>query len=138
MRFAFLRMNALSLDPGDEERRGKIEALPSEFGQELLALGLTGIHFNHGRAHGGGTERDTLRLGARALGAAAALPDVSAPADVLFDRTQNGEGWRSHSMNEMHVVMVGDASGPDGRGDGNLRRASGSGQGLWWKPARYV
>jgi hypothetical protein len=47
MRFAFLRMNALSLDPWAEERRGKIEALQSEFGQELLALGLTGIHWNH-------------------------------------------------------------------------------------------
>jgi predicted kinase len=76
-------MNALSLDLFDEERRGNIEALQWRFGQELLALGLK-IIIEWGtwaRA-----ERDTLRLGARAIGAAVELHYVSAPADVLFDR----------------------------------------------------
>src|SRR5271165_204363 len=78
-------MDALALDLWDEEKRGKIEALQWELGQKLLAYGLT-IIIEWGtwaRA-----ERDTLRLGARALGAAVELHYVSAPADVLFDRIQ--------------------------------------------------
>jgi predicted kinase len=78
-------MDALSLNLWDEERRGKIEALQWKFGQELLALGLTVI-IEWGTW--GRTERDTLRLGARALGAAVELHYVSAPVDVLFDRIQ--------------------------------------------------
>ena len=78
-------MDALSLDVYDEERRGKIEALQWKFGQELLALGLTVI-IEWGSW--GRSERDTLRLGARALGAAVELHYLAAPADVLFDRIQ--------------------------------------------------
>ena len=78
-------MDALSLDIYDEERRGKIEALQWKFGQQLLALGLT-IIIEWGTW--GRSERDTLRLGARALGAAVELHYVHAPADVLFDRIQ--------------------------------------------------
>jgi predicted kinase len=78
-------MDALSLDIYDEERRGKIEALQWKFGRELLALGLTVIieWGTWGRA-----ERDALRLGARALGAAVELHYLSASADVLFERIQ--------------------------------------------------
>ena len=78
-------MDALSLDVYDEERRGKIEALQWKFDQELLALGLTVI-IEWGTW--GRSERDTLRLGARALGAAVELHYLAAPADVLFDRIQ--------------------------------------------------
>jgi predicted kinase len=78
-------MDALSLDLYDEERRGKIEALQWKLGQELLALGLTVI-VEWGTW--GRSERDALRLGARALGAAVELHYLSAPADVLFDRIQ--------------------------------------------------
>ena len=78
-------MDALSLNLYDEERRGKIEALQWKFGRELLALGLTVI-IEWGTW--GRSERDTLRLGARALGAAVELHYLSAPADVLFDRLQ--------------------------------------------------
>jgi len=78
-------MDALSLDVYDEERRGKIEALQWKFGQELLALGLTVI-IEWGTW--GRSERDTLRLGARALGAAVELHYLAAPADVLFDRIE--------------------------------------------------
>ena len=78
-------MDALSLDVYDEERRGKIEALQWKFGQELLALGLTVI-IEWGTW--GRSERDTLRLGARALGAAVELHYLSAPEDVLSDRLQ--------------------------------------------------
>jgi predicted kinase len=76
---------ALSITLWDKEMRGKIEALQWKFGQELLSLGLTVI-IEWGTW--GRTERDTLRLGARALGAAVELQYVSAPVDVLFDRIQ--------------------------------------------------
>ena len=78
-------MDALSLNLWEEEMRAKIEALQWKFAQELLALGLTVI-IEWGTW--GRTERDALRLGARALGAAVELHYVSAPADVLFDRIQ--------------------------------------------------
>jgi predicted kinase len=78
-------MDALSLDLYDEARREKIETLQWKFGQELLALGLTVIIEWGTWAR---SERDTLRLGARALGAAVELHYLSAPVDVLFDRIQ--------------------------------------------------
>jgi predicted kinase len=78
-------MDALSLNLWDEEKREKIEALQWKFGQELLALGLTVI-IEWGTW--GRSERDHLRLGARALGAAVELRYHSVPADVLFDRIQ--------------------------------------------------
>jgi predicted kinase len=78
-------MNVLSLSLFDEERRADIEALQWKFGQELLALGLTIIIEWGTWAR---SERDTLRLGARAIGAAVELHYVSACADMLFDRIQ--------------------------------------------------
>jgi predicted kinase len=78
-------MDALSLDLYDEERRGKIEALQWKFAQQLLALGLTVI-IEWGTW--GRSERDTLRLGARAVGAAVELHYLHAPVEVLFERLQ--------------------------------------------------
>ncbi len=78
-------MDALALDLYDEARRENVEALQWRLGQELLALGLTVI-IEWGTW--GRSERDTLRLGARALGAAVELHYLSAPADALFDRIQ--------------------------------------------------
>ena len=78
-------MDALSLDLFDEGKREKIEALQWKFAQKLLTLGLTVI-IEWGTW--GRSERDTLRLGARALGAAVELHYLSAPVDVLFDRIQ--------------------------------------------------
>jgi predicted kinase len=78
-------MDALSLDLYDEVRRAKIEALQWKLGQELLALGLTVI-IEWGTW--GRSERDALRLGARALGAAVELHYLYAPVDVLFERIQ--------------------------------------------------
>ena len=79
-------MDALSLNLYDEERRGKIEGLQWKFGQELLALGLTVI-IEWGTW--GRSERDALRLGARALGAAGELHYLSAHPDVLFERIRH-------------------------------------------------
>jgi predicted kinase len=78
-------MDALSISLWDEEWRGKIEALQWKFGQELLALGVTVI-IEWGTW--GRSERDTLRLGARALGAAVELHYVSVPEEMLFERIQ--------------------------------------------------
>jgi predicted kinase len=78
-------MDALSLDLYDEGRREKIEALQWRFGQQLLAHGLTVI-IEWGTW--GRSERDTLRLGARSLGAAVELHYLSAPVDVLMNRIQ--------------------------------------------------
>src|SRR5262249_44021401 len=78
-------MEALAIDIWDEERRAKVEALQWEFAKQLLALDLTVI-IEWGTW--GRTERDPLRLGARALGAAVELHYLSASVDVLFDGLQ--------------------------------------------------
>jgi predicted kinase len=78
-------MDALSLDLYDEPRRAQIEALQWKLAQELLTLGLTVI-IEWGTW--GRSERDTLRLRARALGAAVELHYLSAPVDVLLERIQ--------------------------------------------------
>src|SRR5260221_6252208 len=74
-------MQALALDIYDEAQRAKIEALQWKLAQDLLALGLTVI-IEWGTW--GRSERDTVRLQARALGAAVELHYLSAPLDVLF------------------------------------------------------
>jgi predicted kinase len=76
-------MDALALDLYDEKKRGEIEALQWKLGRDLLARGLIVIieWGTWGRA-----ERDALRLGARALGAAVELQYVHAPTEVLFER----------------------------------------------------
>jgi predicted kinase len=76
-------MDALSLNLYDEEKRAKIEALQWRFARELLSLGLAVI-IEWGTW--GRSERDALRLGARALGAAVELHYLSAPPDVLLGR----------------------------------------------------
>jgi predicted kinase len=78
-------MSALSMDIYDEAMRQKIEALQWTFAQNLLAQGLTVIIEWGTWAR---SERDTLRTGARALGAAVELHYLSAPVNVLFDRVQ--------------------------------------------------
>ena len=78
-------MEALRLDLYDEETRGKIEALQWTLGKELLARGLIVI-VEWGTW--GRSERDQLRLEARALGAAVELHYLFAPVDVLFERIQ--------------------------------------------------
>lgn len=78
-------MEALSLDIYDEARRAKIEGLQWNFAQRLLALGLTVI-IEWGTW--GRDERDALRTGARALGAAVELHYLSGTPEVLFERIQ--------------------------------------------------
>jgi predicted kinase len=78
-------MDALSLNVWDEEKRGRIEALQWKLAQQFLALGLTVI-IEWGTW--GRSERDALRLGARALGARVELHYLYASEDVLWERIQ--------------------------------------------------
>jgi predicted kinase len=76
-------MASLSLNLYDEQSRARVETLQWRLGRTLLGHGLTVI-IEWGTW--GRSERDTLRLEARALGAAVELHYVSAPPEVLFDR----------------------------------------------------
>jgi predicted kinase len=78
-------MNALSLNLYDEQRRARIEELQWKIAQQLLTLGLIVI-IEWGTW--GRSERDRLRVEARALGAAVELHYLHAPPDVLFERIQ--------------------------------------------------
>jgi predicted kinase len=78
-------MAALDINLWDESARAKIEALQWTLAQPLLKLGVAVI-VDWGTW--GRSERDTLRLGARALGAAVELHHLEVPPDVLYDRVQ--------------------------------------------------
>lgn len=78
-------MDALFINLYREDVREKVEVLQWKFAQELLALGITVIIEWGTWAR---PERDKLRLGARALGAAVELHYLAAPVDVLFERLQ--------------------------------------------------
>jgi predicted kinase len=76
-------MEALSLDIYDESRRASIEALQWQAARELIAQGGTAIIEWGTWAR---SERDTLRLEARALGAAVELVFLDVPMVVLLER----------------------------------------------------
>jgi predicted kinase len=78
-------LDALSINLHREDVRGKMEALQWKLAQDLLLQRLTVI-IEWGTW--GRSERDALRLGARALGAAVELHYLTAPVDVLFERLQ--------------------------------------------------
>ena len=78
-------MDALSINLYNEDMRAKIEAFQWELCQKLLKLGLVVI-IEWGTW--GKSERDTLREGARKLGAAVELHYLSAPPEILFERIQ--------------------------------------------------
>jgi predicted kinase len=110
-------MDALSLNLYDEQRRGKIEALQWKFGQQLLALGLTVI-IEWGTW--GRSERDALRLGARALGAAVELHYLSAPEDVLWEKDPKAGPREAGHGTGGGVPMVRDVPSTYTRRDGAL------------------
>lgn len=78
-------LESLAIDLYDEAMRARVEALQWRLGQELLARGLIVI-IEWGTWDR--SERDALRVGARALGAAVELHYLSATADVLLARVQ--------------------------------------------------
>ena len=78
-------LDALSINLHREDLRAKVEALQWKLAQQLLAQGLTVIIEWGTWAR---SERDALRLGARALGAAVELHYLNAPSDVLLERLE--------------------------------------------------
>jgi len=76
---------ALDIDLYDEAKRARIEALQWEIGQSLLAKGQRVIIEWGVWAR---SERDTLRLGAKAIGAAVELHYLAVPFEELFKRVQ--------------------------------------------------
>jgi len=79
-------MNALAIDLYDSKMRERIEGLQWKLVQELLTAGQTVIIEWGTWAR---SERDTLRLRARTLGAAVELHFLDASIDVLFERIQH-------------------------------------------------
>lgn len=78
-------MDALAINLHDEHARARIERFQWTLAQRLLTLGVSVI-IEWGTW--GRSERDELRDGARALGAAVELHYLTASPDVLFDRLQ--------------------------------------------------
>ena len=78
-------LDALGISLYDEEMRAKIESLQWKLAQRLLSHGQVVI-IEWGTW--GRSERDALRLGARALGAAVELHYLHASVDELFERIQ--------------------------------------------------
>jgi len=78
-------MSALAINLWDEAMRARIEALQWSLAQRLLVLGNIVI-IEWGTW--GRSERDALRLGAHALGAAVELHYLAVPSDVLWQRIE--------------------------------------------------
>jgi predicted kinase len=76
-------ITALGVGLWQSDFRGRIEELQWKLTQDLLALGHTIVVEWGTWAR---SERDTLREGARALGAAVELHFLDVPLDVLLDR----------------------------------------------------
>ena len=96
-------MDAIGINLWDEAKRAGIEQLQWQQAQSLLALGGTAIieWGTWARA-----ERDTLREGARALGAAVEFVHMDAPIDVLLDRVTR----RGRESPPIDRAMLEDAS----------------------------
>ena len=78
-------MEALAVDVWDDVVRAKVEALQWQLAQRLLTAGLTVVIEWGTWAR---SERDVLRAGARALGAAVELHYLTAPLHVLLERIE--------------------------------------------------
>jgi len=76
-------MDALGIGLWDAGVRERIEKLQWKLAQEILALGQN-VVIEWGTW--GRSERDALRVGARAIGAAVELHFIDAPVELLFDR----------------------------------------------------
>lgn len=79
-------MEALEVNLWESAVRDRIEKLQWKLAQQLLSLGQSVI-IEWGTW--GRSERDALRLGARALGAAVELHYLHTPMEVLFERLQS-------------------------------------------------
>jgi predicted kinase len=84
-------LEALDLNLHRADVRDKIEALQWKVAQDLLAKGNSVIIEWGTWAR---SERDMLRLGARALGAAVELHYLDAPEEILFERLRQRDRER--------------------------------------------
>ena len=108
-------MEALGVDLYDEESRARIEVLQWQVAQDLLSLGLTVIIEWGTWAR---SERDILRLKARALGVAVELRYLTAPLDVLFERLRQ-RGREDPCIEQGRITSMGrNIPGADTGGDG--------------------
>ncbi len=96
-------MDALDINLWDEAKRAGIERLQWQQAQSVLMLGGTAIIEWGTWAR---SERDALRDGARALGAAVELVHMDAPLDVLLDRVTR----RGRESPPIDRAMLEDAS----------------------------
>ena len=78
-------MTTLGINLHDTKARERIEALQWKLTQDLLTIGQT-VLIEWGTW--GRSERDALRVGARALGAIVELHFLDVPIDTLFERIQ--------------------------------------------------
>ena len=78
-------MATLGINLHDTKARERIEALQWKLTQDLLTVGQT-VLIEWGTW--GRSERDALRVGARALGAIVELHFLDVPIDTLFERIQ--------------------------------------------------
>jgi predicted kinase len=78
-------MDALGINLWDSEARQRIEQLQWKIALQILSLGGNVVIEWGTWAR---SERDTLRIEARKLGAAVELHFLDAPPDVLFDRVR--------------------------------------------------
>jgi predicted kinase len=92
-------MATLRLDLYDEASRARVEALQWQIGQRLLALGQIVIIEWGTWAR---DERDTLRLGARALGAGVELRYLAESEEVLWQRIER----RAQEQPPITMAMV--------------------------------
>jgi predicted kinase len=92
-------MDALDINLWNGDIRARIEAIQWELAQELLRHGQVVI-IEWGTW--GRSERDTLREGARALGAAVELHYLHEPLDVLWSRIE-ARGLESPPIKREHL-----------------------------------
>lgn len=99
-------MAALGIDLFDEVARERIEQLQWQHAQRVLELGMVAV-IEWGTW--GRDERDVLREGARALGAAVELRVLDEPVDVLWERVQRRDMERHLGRRPLTRVDVEDS-----------------------------
>ena len=90
---------ALELDLWDQDLRYRLEAKQWELAQQLLTLGVNVVIEFGSWAR---AERDVLREGARALGAAVELRYLDVPLDELVRRVE-ARAWEAPPITRAHL-----------------------------------
>jgi predicted kinase len=113
-------MNALAMDLYDEAARGRIESLQWTLARQLLERGsIVVVEWGSWTR----AEREALRLGARALGAAVELHYLHASANMLFERVQR-RGAEVPPIERSARAMARGVRGANAGGSCVIRRAA--------------